>query len=295
MDKLVIVLLVVLIVGTGLVLWGKNKSARTEKFVGENSPYLGQRAPGLNPEIFAPGIISTKSFEFAITFSPDGKEIFFSRRPGPQPKGNALMYMKRTDQGWTEPKPAPFSLPRFAEFEPNITPDGKRIFFMSNRKTGKFAVWMSEKTGDEWGVPQLAPSPINDDFAMYVTATAKGSIYFTGKGGIYKSRFVDGKYSKPSQMGININYLNGAHPYIAPDESYLIFDAKGPKPEDKPSLYISFKKEDGSWSKAKSMGDKINTHEQENCPQVSPDGKYFFFHRNGNIFWVDSKIIQDLK
>ena len=38
-------------------------------------PYLGQEPPGLKPEIFAPGIISTKKFkEFSGTFSPDGKE-----------------------------------------------------------------------------------------------------------------------------------------------------------------------------------------------------------------------------
>jgi hypothetical protein len=31
------------------------------------------------------------------------------------------------------------------------------------------------------------------------------------------------------------------------------------------------------------------------CPSVSPDGKHLFFARQGNIFWVDTKIIKDLK
>ena len=44
-------------------------------------PYLGQKPPGMTPKIFAPGIVSTAEFEFAGTFSPDGKEYFFTRRP----------------------------------------------------------------------------------------------------------------------------------------------------------------------------------------------------------------------
>ena len=48
------------------------------------------------------------------------------------------------------------------------------------------------------------------------------------------------------------------------------------------------------------MGKSINTKAGENCPQVSPDGKYFFFNRydpgvkKGNMYWVDAKIIEYL-
>ena len=39
----------------------------------------------------------------------------------------------------------------------------------------------------------------------------------------------------------------------------------------------------------------------ENCPTLSPDGKYFFLNRRNaateesNIYWVDAKIVEDLK
>ncbi len=40
----------------------------------------GQKPPGLNPEIFAPGIVSTKHKEHStLAFSPDGKYLFFTR------------------------------------------------------------------------------------------------------------------------------------------------------------------------------------------------------------------------
>ena len=42
-------------------------------------PYLGQKPPGLNPEIFLPGIVSTELNEHgAPTFSPDLSEMYWS-------------------------------------------------------------------------------------------------------------------------------------------------------------------------------------------------------------------------
>jgi hypothetical protein len=45
------------------------------------------------------------------------------------------------------------------------------------------------------------------------------------------------------------------------------------------------------------MGPLFNTACGENCPMVSPDGKFFFFNRycadtdTGNTYWVDAKIL----
>jgi hypothetical protein len=41
-------------------------------------PYLGQKPPGMTPEIFAPGIISTGHSERIAAFTPDGKYFFFT-------------------------------------------------------------------------------------------------------------------------------------------------------------------------------------------------------------------------
>ncbi len=49
------------------------------------------------------------------------------------------------------------------------------------------------------------------------------------------------------------------------------------------------------------MGEPINSDNEENCPTLSPDGKYFLFNRRNvttvksDIYWVDAKIIEDLK
>ena len=139
------------------------------------------------------------------------------------------------------------------------------------------------------------------------------------------SKFIEGNFIKPEKLGPSINTeLNEGDPFIAPDESYLIFccrdrdDGYGAN-----DLYISFRKDDLSWTKAKNMGNNINSSANDVCPSVSPDGKFLFFTSNrtihkddypiptsyreikrnldkaGNgysdIYWVSTKIIEDLK
>jgi hypothetical protein len=66
-------------------------------------------------------------------------------------------------------------------------------------------------------------------------------------------------------------------PYIAPDESYLVFMASGRKDGiGGGDLYIRFSK-NGERSTAKLLGEPFSTRAFEISPKVSPDGKYFFF------------------
>jgi len=51
-----------------------------EDFPVLKGPYLGQKPPGMKPEVFAPGIVSTKDhIEMGFTCTSDGREIYFAR------------------------------------------------------------------------------------------------------------------------------------------------------------------------------------------------------------------------
>jgi hypothetical protein len=54
-------------------------------------------------------------------------------------------------------------------------------------------------------------------------------------------------------------------------------------------LYISFRKNDGSWTVAQ------NTDIPGGLPKVTPDGKYFFFSRDKDVYWVDAGVIDRLR
>jgi Tol biopolymer transport system component len=271
-----------------------------------SADYLGQPPPGLNPTLFAPGIISTKSgMEFGGTFSPDGKEFYFTRYRGKEElKTNTIIVSKRIDGIWTEPRVAAFS-GQYFDFEPFISYDGNRLFFGTRRplqedgEPGEVRQWVLEKEQNDWSGP-IPFAPLIDRFAMYLTESKNGNIYYTGKDQdghfqIFMMEKIGDEYQEPEKLDGAVNcaaYV--AHPFIAPDERYLLFDVQPNSPDSEENyLYISFKQDDGSWTKAKKMSSEINSADIVMCPGVSPDGKYLFFYREDNIYWMDARIIEN--
>ena len=119
---------------------------------------------------------------------------------------------------------------------------------------------------------------------------------------IYVAKKNNGKYSEPINLGSAVNSpFSECVPYIAPDESYVIFHTNRPGGYNKGhELYISFQNSDGSWTEARNMGKAINVSDTVvSSPYVSPDGKFLFFtRRQAGVFeyyWVSAKIIEELK
>jgi Tol biopolymer transport system component len=269
--------------------------------------YLGQKPPGMKPGVFAPGLVSTSETEFNAAFSPDGKEFFFSVNL----RGRETMkFMRYEGTRWTSPKLAPFVSPK-NDCDPIFSFNGKRLYFISTRPkmdrpgSSDWDIWFVEKATSGWSEPVNIGPPVNsDNDEYYVSFTRDGTIYFAsnrtgglGSFDIYRSRFVDGEFVKPENLGpaVNSRYLEH-DPFIAPDESYIIFTSVDrPEGFGTGDLYISFRKENGTWNPAKNMGKSFNTRGYDFCPIVSPDEKYFFFTRQGDIFWVDAEVLMDFR
>lgn len=142
------------------------------------------------------------------------------------------------------------------------------------------------------GANEWTPCPTNSG-TLYFHSERDGGFY---KGDIFKANLVNGKYIV-EKLPYPINTANHeGDVFVAPDESYMIFqrDTTG-IPYKNLDFWVSFRKEDGTWSFPKNLGSPINTIENEFGPCISPDGKYFFFCRKDDIYWVDSEIIFDLK
>ncbi len=257
-------------------------------------PYLGQELPGLIPKAFAPDIVSTEHYEYGGAFTPDMKEFYFIRSGGKYEKSTFVVF-KNENNLWRETVVSP----RIGQ--PSISPDGKMMHLGRRYK---------ERTKAGWSQVKYLDAPFKDMLIMRLTASATGTYYFDtyvkGKPDfpIRYSRLIDGKYEEPKPLSKEINtgtYLN--HPFIAPDESYLIWDAKREGGYGSSDIYISFRQKEGSWGAAINMGDQINTDAWEASAGVSPDGKFLFFNRNVgssnyenvDIFWVDAQIIEHLR
>jgi Tol biopolymer transport system component len=268
---------------------------------GLQGPYLGQEPPGLEPGVFAPGVISTAgSLEFSITFSPDGKEIFFTRRKDPD-GSNTLMVVRWKEQGWTAPEEAIFAK-GYPSNEPHITPDGKKLYFGCFRQPQgesqpRYAIWVTERTGGEWSEARLHGN------GMFVSSSRDGDLYMTDISGaagegIIRYPFQDGAYGKPEWLGGGVNAPKpGAHAFIAPDESYIVFDSyQRPGGQGgEGDLWVCFRNKDGSWGEAVNLGDDVNTPGTNFCPSLSPDGKSLFFSTCRDIYWVSAEVIERLR
>lgn len=254
-------------------------------------PYLGQRPPGLTPVLFAPGVVSTGSHELSIAFSPDGEEVFFFAA-GPTYEPGFILHSRLEGGVWTTPREASFSDPRRTDSYPFVTPDGSRVFFGSRRPTGESVerdnpseIWFVEKSGSDLATPQKIDFGGNlGGVGTYPSVAANGNLYFSGKhdsasSDIYVSRYHNGRYATPENLGAAINSDAGEyHAFIAPDESYLLFDSQREEGSfGRNDLYLSHRQENGSWSPAKNLGPAINTAFSDLRPFVTADGKYLFF------------------
>jgi len=270
--------------------------------------YLGQNKPGLTAEMFAPNIVSTEKAELNSVFTPDGTEFYYSIQVGfLQWK---IMVMKRVNNRWQPPVTAPFS-GQYSDVDIFISPDGKKLFFSSNRPlegTGtpgkNFDIWVLDRVKDGWSKPRNLGSPVNSEGRdFYATVTKDGTLYFQsnrpeskGEQDIFFSRPVNGKYEKVENAGpvINSERFEG-DALISPDENFIIVTRERPEGFGLSDLYISFRDKMGQWTPLKNMGKAVNTNLNEQCPILSPDGKYLFFTRSNDIFWVDASIIADLQ
>ncbi|MFC1493132.1 ankyrin repeat domain-containing protein [candidate division KSB1 bacterium] len=271
--------------------------------------YLGLRKPGSEPEIFAKDIVSTNKFQHgSLTFSPDGKELFWSSSYKVRDSGHTvgqIYSMKIDDDRWTAPQPASFTVDH--DDVPFFSPDGNRIYFLSQR-SGPENIWFVERTGTGWSDPKPTDPAVNQlGMHWQISISSNNTIYFNsghnsgfGMGDIYASKKENGHYSKPENLGntINTEFVDMC-PFIAPDESYMIFSSDRSEGFGRTDLYISFKNEHGEWTEPVNLGSTINTSSSEICPIVSPDNKYLFFNSqragNSDIYWVNAEIIESLK
>jgi hypothetical protein len=155
-------------------------------------------------------------------------------------------------------------------------------------------IWMMKKSGEgaaaatEWSAPEHLAAVNSETNEWFPTVSKNGNLYFgserlggKGKCDLYVSRLVDGKYQTPENLGEPINTTaNEVEPFIAPDESYIIFAGTGlPESRGAYDIYVSFRR-DGAWTKPVNLGDKINSVGWDFSPKLSPDGKWFFFTSN---------------
>jgi len=271
-------------------------------------PYIGQKPPGLSPRMFASGIVSTEKNELNAVFTPDGKEYYFTIR---EASGRwTIMTMALENGRWQRPRPASFS-GRWSDVDPFITSDGRRLYFCSNRplnqnaKPKDFDIWMSERTTEGWSTPVNLGTPVNsaaDEF--FPSLTRDGTMVFQsrrpgGLGGpdIWRVHPVGGGYGEAECLPSPVNSPGfEGDTLIAPDGSWLLVSTSRDPGIGDADLFLSFRGPNATWTPLVKLGFGVSSPAAgENCQMLSPDGRYLFFTRDGDIYWVDAEVIKKTK
>lgn len=299
----------------GIVVLTLSGAASADDTLIFRGPYLGQIPPDSIPIEFAPGFFpADHNAHSGLAFTPEGTEVYWSAYYKPPGRSRTQhIFFSRMEKGiWTAPSVAPFS-GQYNDGGPVISPDGRRLFFYSNRPAvpdGQPSdeyipdIWFMTRIASGWGEPsrlgfntdkQEGAMSVSEDGTLYFMSNRVGS---QGIFDVYRSVFRDSQYAAPVNVGrpINTPHLNFS-PCIAPDESYMIVSYAN-RPAGN-GLHVSFKKSDGTWTDPVSLGSTVNSGLTQRFPVISPDGRYLFFtrsvNRRGAVYWVDTGVIEKLR
>lgn len=282
------------------------------KLVGK---YLGQPEPGLIPELFAPGLVSTgQGVHGNIVFTTDFSEAAW--HPNYLVNGKAIIYiMKYMNGKWHAPTEF-FLKEGFNYSEPFYSYDGIKLYYLSGQEgtsgnAENEKVYFVERNGEDWSEPKLLSISL-PAFHWQFSFDRNSNFYFGGKsenkkGEIYFSQFNNGAYLTPTRLSDNVNSeFAEFSPFISPDNTYIVFVRMLEQPNGPPktNLFVSSKDSNGNWTQAQNLSPQLKMSEKSpvemmGAPRITPDGKYLFFcHFNGKghmPYWVSTKIIEELK
>jgi outer membrane protein OmpA-like peptidoglycan-associated protein len=165
--------------------------------------------------VHAGSIINSREHDATGGLSLDGNTIYIYKASNK--KLGDIYESKKVNGEWTKPEKLNKNINIKASIERHaaLSPDGKKLYFSSDRKGGKGGrdIWVSELTVDGWGKPQnLNINTEYDEESPYLLADGQ-TLYFsskgyTGMGGydIFKSTTIDGiQFSEPENVGFPVN------------------------------------------------------------------------------------------
>jgi dipeptidyl aminopeptidase/acylaminoacyl peptidase len=173
--------------------------------------------PAAEPRRWTPEAIASAGYESSPAFSPDGRALYFMRADTSFSRYQVLVSHCEAGR-WTAPVPPSFALPApVNDADPFITPDGRRLYFVSSRpapqrRTGSddLDIWRSDRGADgHWGPPQRLPEPVNSSASeLLPREDAQGRLIFGssrpgghGQGDIWRATPLPGGAWRVENLG----------------------------------------------------------------------------------------------
>ena len=253
----------------------------------QTAPSVDGAVALIEATVFEPGTISTEAPEFALTISPDGRELFFNRASAD--RSSLIIYRSAFVNGrWSAPTVASFSDRTARDVDPFITQQGNRLYFSSNRPTSAtdttadFNTWFVERSGAGWSAARPLGTPVDSEGSdVFVSVARDGTLYFSsnrdGTGRVYSSAQVNGQFQAPTPVPIEVNLANGAgNPAIDPANTMLVFTSGQGGGLGNVDLWATCRSASG-WSMPQNLGANVNSRYADFAPSFSADGRVLYF------------------
>lgn len=178
--------------------------------------------------------INTINSETNLSLSADGQQLFISR----ESNGGDIFCSTLELTGWSEAVPVDAANSSAWETHASLSPDGRTLFFVSDRKEGSLG------GRDIWRCVMLP----------------------------------NGKWSLPINLGPTINTAQDEDaPFMHSDGTTLFFSSKGHKNMGGFDIFKSTKLEDNKWTEPENLKPPINTPDDDLFFMQSSDGKKGYF------------------
>lgn len=179
---------------------------------------------------------------------------------------------------------------KYSEYSPSLSFDESAIIFTKN--IGQEDMYFSTKDSLDRFTVSIPMDHLNTyqnegahsfsadgRFMVFTACDRKESL---GGCDLYYSNFVDGQWSKPKNMGKDVNSPSwDSQPCISPDGKTLYFSSNRSGTYGGSDIWMSKKSDSGTWQKPENLGASINTKYREETPFMHPDGKTLYFRSDG--------------
>ncbi|MDN5203196.1 OmpA family protein [Fulvivirgaceae bacterium BMA10] len=191
----------------------------------------------------------------------------------------------------------------YPEIKPLVSPDGQILYFSRQNhpeNTGgqedKEDIWYSEKDNNgEWTMAKNIGAPLNNEgpnFISSITPDGNTAVILLGnryeksgkmKAGVSVSTRTSEGWTEPTSLNIENDYnlSKKVGYYLANNRKILLMSVQRDDTRGGRDLYVSFQKGDNTWTEPKSLGDDINTANEEHAPFLAADDKTLYFSSKG--------------
>ncbi len=244
-----------------------------------------------------PGVINSFPLQYFPVLTADEQAIIYTTRDGVtiHDDEDIVISFKDDEGNWQKPLSiSPNINSQFNEGTCTISADGRTLIFTNcegRQGFGSCDLYFSQKTGEEWSVPEnLGPNINSRAWESQPSLSADGRKLFfisdraggMGKRDIWMSvKDKNNEWTRAVNLGSVINTEEDeVSPFIHVNGTTLFFASNGLPGFGGYDLYKS-EWRDSTWSEPENLGYPLNTHEDQVSLFVSTNGKngYYSYER----------------